>query len=545
MKRISTSTRKLPQLFATILLCGSLLASAQSAPAAPSSVTGPYRIAGVLVNAATGEPVARGVVQALDDTGHTVASSITDSDGRFTLDHLAAAKYQLSASKRGFRIQSYDEHDEFATSIVTGPDQDTTHLNFRLTPNAVVYGTVTDDNGDPVENARVMIFKRPSHPGTGERTVTVDTAITDDTGAYELSNIGTGEYFLAVVADPWYAVHDAAAAKRNSALDVVYPVTYFESTSEEQSAIPMQVTGGMRQEANFSLHAVPALRLSITVPRKADGSLARPELQQTIFGNVIASQSAGFLDAMQTGSVEMGGIAPGQYELTQGDPPHIVDLNLTASQQVDPESGSSENSLFGRVRMLSGTALPEQLTLTLERIDNGPVQGPYVADAGRGRFEFVRLPAGDYALSATAGDKAIPVVGVGAATRQYVGNTISVRDRLPEIIITVSRAETRIQGFAQKDGRGFAGAMMVLLPRNPALWRSLTRRDQTDSDGSFTFRDVAPGQYTAIAIHDGWPLDWTSPAAMARYLPAGTNVTVTANSAQVVQLSGPVTVQER
>jgi protocatechuate 3,4-dioxygenase beta subunit len=543
---VSSASRTFKRIIFAAALC--VVVAAAPAPSAQSAATntpGPYRIAGVLVNSATGEPIRRGVVQALDDSGHAVASSITDNDGRFHLDRLAAAKYQLSASRRGFIIQSYDEHDEFATSIVTGPDQDTTHLNFRLTPNAVIYGVVSDDNGDPVANARVMIFKRPRHPGTGERIVNVNTATTDDTGAYELSNIAAGEYFLAVVADPWYAVHDGTAAKRNSALDVVYPVTYFDSTSEEQSATPIDLSGGMRQEVNFSLHAVPALRLSIAVPRKPDGSLVRPELQQTIFGNVIASQSAGFLDALQTGSVEMGGIAPGQYELTQGDPPHIVDLNLTASQQVDPESGSSEGSLRGTVRMISGSGLPEQLTMTLDRIDSGPGQGQYVADAGRGSFEFVRVPPGDYALSATGAEKAIPVVAVGAGARLYAGNTITVRERMPEITVALSPAETRIQGFAKKDGKGFAGAMMVLLPRNPAQWRSLTRRDQTDSDGSFGFRDVAPGQYTVVAIEDGWPLDWTSSTVMARYLPAGTNVTVTANSGKTIQLSGPVTVQQR
>ena len=117
--------------------------------------------------------------------------------------------------------------------------------------------------------------------------------------------------------------HEGAPAKRNAALDVAYPITYFDSTTEERSATPLILAGGASQEANISLHALPALHLSIPVSRKADGSLARPELQQTIFGNAIASESAGFIDALQTGSVEMSGIAPGHYELMQGDPPRI------------------------------------------------------------------------------------------------------------------------------------------------------------------------------------------------------------------------------
>jgi hypothetical protein len=111
--------------------------------------------------------------------------------------------------------------------------------------------------------------------------------------------------------------------------------------------------------------------------------------------------------------------------------------------------------------------------------------------------------------------------------------------------VIVTGAEMRIEGFAKKNGRGAAGAMMVLLPRNTAQWKALTRRDQSDSDGSFAFRDVAPGEYTVVAIEDGWPLDWSSPRVMERYLQAGTNVAVSGNAGKLVRLSGPVVVQQR
>jgi hypothetical protein len=87
--------------------------------------------------------------------------------------------------------------------------------------------------------------------------------------------------------------------------------------------------------------------------------------------------------------------------------------------------------------------------------------------------------------------------------------------------------------------------MVVLLPKNPAVWRALTRRDQSNSDGSFALLAVAPGEYTAIAIEDGWALDWTSPDSMARYLPGGASVTVSAQSGTHIQLSSPLIVQSR
>jgi hypothetical protein len=73
----------------------------------------------------------------------------------------------------------------------------------------------------------------------------------------------------------------------------------------------------------------------------------------------------------------------------------------------------------------------------------------------------------------------------------------------------------------------------------------LFRRDQSDSDGSFSLRDVVPGQYILVAIEDGWTLDWAEPQVIARYLPAGIAVTVSDKPGKLVTLSDPVPVQIR
>jgi len=524
-------------------LCG--VAIAQAPQSAPADSSGPFRIAGVLVNAATGEPLRRATVEALrDEDSHAVASCITDNDGRFKLDHLAAMKYELSATKRGFRAAYYDQHDQYATSIVTGPDQDTTHLLFKLTPGATLRGMVTSDDGDPVAGARIMLFKKPRHPGES-RMSPGESALTDDTGAYELSNLATGGYMMAVMAEPWYAVHEGPPSRRNTALDVAYPVTYFDSTTDEASAVPIVLTGGSREEANLTLHAVPALRLNIAVPRKPDGSMAIPELQQTVFGTAISAQSMGSGDPMRTGAFEMDGVAPGHYQLTQGDPPRVVDLDLSSSQQVDPNAGSPANAVSGRLQISSGAPPPDDAIVSLERVDNNPGQNIYASVAHRGQFKFDGVPAGRWAVAVTTANQALAVIAVSAHATPYAGNIVSVREHTPELIVTLSESETDVKGFAKKDGKGVAGAMIVLLPRNPVQWRALTRRDQSDSDGSFALHNVIPGEYTLIAIADGWELDWTSPEAMARYLPGGSNVRVSESSGKLVQLSAPVAVEER
>ena len=86
--------------------------------------------------------------------------------------------------------------------------------------------------------------------------------------------------------------------------------------------------------------------------------------------------------------------------------------------------------------------------------------------------------------------------------------------------------------------------MIVLVPRQQGDVEALARRDQSDSDGSFSLNDIFPGQYTVVAIEDGWALDWLKPGALTRYLPNGTSVTVNDGSS-TVHLSGPVVVQPR
>ena len=121
----------------------------------------------------------------------------------------------MTASKRGFLTAFYDQHEGFNTAIVTGVDQDTSGLVFRLAPGAALHGVVSADGGDPVDGAKVMLFLKPHGHNPGERIKKVDETATDDTGAYEFDGLAAGEYLLAVKAEPWYAMsHTAAGGKQ-------------------------------------------------------------------------------------------------------------------------------------------------------------------------------------------------------------------------------------------------------------------------------------------------------------------------------------------
>lgn len=545
-----------------MVACLPALAQSNSTPQA-----GAYRIAGTVVNAVTGEAVRGATIAVLADAdSRRIAETQSGSDGHFSIDGLAAAKYQLTASKRGYSTADYDEHEDYSSAIVVGAGQDTGSLVFRLVPGAVLRGVVTADGGDAVQDAQVMLFKKPQGHEPGTKIAQVDTATTDDTGAYEFDNLAAGEFLLAVKAAPWYAMHSASSRQRgaadaNQALDVAYPITYFDSTTDEASASPIVLAGGSRVEADVSLHAVPALRLRMDAQRKQDGSFARPALTQYIFGSEVPATGAGveFRDAgegVRFGTLpeilhddalstsEFSGVAPGHYELTQGDPPRLVELDATSSQQVEPGVGVPAVAVSGALETANGAPYQGGAVVTLEPVDGATGAKAMVAVYNRGAFSFTGVAAGNWKVQVSTG-LSVPVLSITLSGRTHAGNVVTVADRPVTLIARVNAGATRVEGFALKSGKGQAGVMVVLVPRGGAGIPELVRRDQSDSDGSFSLRDVAPGQYTVVAIEDGWGLDWARPEVIGRYLPGGVAVTVTYTSDQVVRLSGPVAVQAR
>ena len=56
---------------------------------------------------------------------------------------------------------------------------------------------------------------------------------------------------------------------------------------------------------------------------------------------------------------------------------------------------------------------------------------------------------------------------------------------------------------------------------------------------------VIPGDYTIVAIENGWDLNWSQPGVIAHYVEHGKKITVPAGAQEPVHLSEPVEVQPR
>ncbi len=508
------------------------------AQAAPQS-SGKYSISGVVVSAATGQPLDRSdVTLQTSNRGTQIAEAATGQDGHFVFEHLAAGKYSLQASRRGYIGAAYDEHEGFSTAIVTGEGLTTDGLVFRLSPRAVIRGTVTDEAGDPVQQARVSLYRQSQRNGLGN-IVRAGMTVADDTGAYEFARLEAGNYFVAVSANPWYATRpqEKRDAEGNlipndqrSPLDVAYPVTFYADVTDSDSATPIPVKAGDQVQVNFTMHAVPAVHLSVQVPAPSGRGFAMPQLAQEIFGTTDRVQSA-VMRGGQGGdgemTVEYEGVAPGHYSLESrgGDASHAASIDATTDARIDLAQAGAMADVSGKVAMADGEKLPDRLVISLRSSDGRRNAGGEQVDAD-GSFSIHGIPPGSYEVWANAQGGPVAVTQITATGAATEGHMLKVGTQSVGINAMLAEGSANVTGFAKRDGKPAAGVMILLAPKNPGADREMFRRDQSDSDGSFSLRQAVPGEYTVVAIEDGWALDWARPEVLAHYLTKGLKVIV-------------------
>jgi len=161
-----------------------------------------------------------------------------------------------------------------------------------------------------------------------------------------------------------------------------------------------------------------------------------------------------------------------------------------------------------------------------------------------GQVEFKNVAAGNYEVLAGSQNVSYAVVKVATDGQVGSGHTLKVAPGTsPAVTLTLASGSGRVEGFAKLEGKGVAGAMVVLIPKHPEANLELFRRDQSDLDGSFSLNGVIAGTYNVVAIANGWDLDWGKAAVLAKYASRGQTVIVEGSG--TVHLAGPVEVQQK
>jgi len=532
------------------------LSPAQTAPTIPHTGSS-YRVAGTVVNKIDGHPLPRTRV-ILRDTKESdkFESLVTGDDGKFAFNAIPAGKYSLAGTKRGYITAAYDQHDQFSTAIVTGADLDTENLVLRLAPAAVISGKILDESGEAVRHASVTAYFDDHSSGVDQIRQARGTQ-TDDLGAYELPSLNPGTYFLSVDAKPWYAIHPASTPPNSGkesdpassttfdrSLDVAYPLTYYPDVTDADSAMPIPIRGGERIQVDIHLTPVPSLHLLFRVPTDKNNGFAVPQLEQPSFDGATprATDSAQFVSP---GLVEITGIPAGRYNLRlNGSGPAIQMNGLDFSkdgEEIDTTNAEALGSVKVSAQVRGEAALPERLTVGLGSSHRGPIV--WKEFDAKGEADLEQVPPGRYDVFIWGPPRPYSIAKLSAEGASASGRTLTVpAGAAASLSLIVAGGSRKIDGTAKRAGKPFAGAMVVLVPRDPEINHDLFRRDQSDLDGTFTLQNVVPGTYTVLAIENGWDLDWSQPGVIAAYVRHGHTIEVGQQGGSAMKLADPVEV---
>jgi len=517
---------------------------------------GHFRIAGTIVSVHEGHPLSRAWVSLRDvKNAQNQIFMITGDDGRFEFPNLPPGKYSLTGAKRGYISAAYDQHEQFSTAIVTGAGVDTENLTLRLVRTAVLTGHVFDESGEPVRAANVTLW-RDDHSAGISRTVSYRSDISDDLGSFEFAPLDAGTYFVSAVAKPWYAVHPPSVRQTGAAdvptavdrsLDVVYLPTYYSGATEVEDASPILIRGGDRLDLDLHLAPVPALHVILrTPPPQAGQGFQMPAL----FKRDFEGSQEGIQPEVQMAAPSVFEItaAPGKYELRlprqDGEPSQSSEVEISQdNEELDASTGQAASTITAKVEVIGETALPPQMAFALRNAQHRVVAWGAMSPARE--VTFGEVAPGRYEVLAGAASRAYSVVSMTLNGSPVSGHSFTVPTGTAlSLSLRVVGGAADVNGLAQRAGKGAAGAMIVLVPRNPEANRELFRRDQSDLDGTFTFRSVIPGPYTVIAIENGWDLDWSKPAAISRYAAHGQKIVV-GGSQSAIQLPNPIEIQSK
>jgi hypothetical protein len=546
---------------AVVLATGGCCAAlaAQAVPTAQR--IGNRTISGVVLSGANGQPL-EGADVTLRATGtlDSVADTTTDAQGRFSFTNLPDGRFQLSAVRRGYVQHAFEQHGALSTAIVTGDNLDNTGIVLTLPPLASISGAVSEDSGDAVPRAQLHLFRQsPIDPEVKQRA---GNTVADELGNFEFTHLAPGTYFLCATGVPWYRPMmqqrpAAGDSQPRSPLDLAYPLNCYPDSSDPAGAEPVSVKAGDRIQTNLIMHPVAAMRVVVQVPRPEQGKgFQMPMLRQSIFGTSDFIQNGvSFVENPRTAvasgddsgggaslTAVISGIAPGHYDFEmQGGGGSLGEPNAASARfgtidvstgdvSIDPSSLATLPAVTGKLAVAGGVSLPAAAIIVL--LSSGGEQVGFSRIQPNGSFSMPNVPPGEYGV-ALRNSQGLEVTQLRTNGAGVGGATLTVGSAPINLSVIASAAAGSVSGFVERNGKPSSGIFVVLVPADPHAARAAWRTNQSDSDGSFVFERVIPGEYTAIAIEQGWTIDWRRPEVIASYLARGEAVTVQPGSHRV------------
>jgi hypothetical protein len=306
---------------------------------------------------------------------------------------------------------------------------------------------------------------------------------------------------------------------------------FFPDSNELAGAAPFALHAGDTAIADFRLRPVPALHVLVKTPVTDPNQGTNIQVTQSLAeGREIYIPAS--VNQVAPGLMEISGVPPGRLSLVLMTPNGNVTTRRTQSVQVsnDAEIDATQSApsvvVSGILKMDDASPVPQPARVLLRNFATGQA---FTADvSAAGEFSFKNNPSeiGNYELMIIE-PRALFIRSLSSAGVKTTGRSFQITGPQDvSITINASRGTGRITGTALKNDKPASGVMIVLVPLDLRSDPALFRRDQSDSDGTFSLNVVVPGRHTLIAIDGGWDLEWANPEVLKKYLAGGESVEI-------------------
>lgn len=478
-----------------------------------------YTIAGVVLRP-NGQPAKHvRVALSLMDSQETPSTQVTGENGAFRFENRPSGKFHLTAQPSAGRMQTYGQRSfsqGFGTDVVTGPDFDTSQLVFRLIPPAAICGRVLDAEGEPAESVMVQLFV--STMLRGKRSVLyTNYSYTDDRGEYRFGGLSDGVYYVAVSGMPWYSGRSDGAGPL---AHLGFPATYYPNTREAHSAAPLVLKPGQEATADFGISVSPVSTLSVVPKGDVEVGVIVNLLTDGVGGG---SQTFVQVQAGNAGQpVQLRGVQPGRYTLrarsTGGKSPALVGKAevVVGNEDATIEIPLAQPPLItGKLKMVDGATIPDGTYIELENeVDHVHTRKTVAPD---GTFQFDTVAPGSYRPLLGSSNKRCHLTGIALNGTPAIAGMVEIAEPA-ELQLAASLTGGEIRGEVYREGHPAPGVMAILAPAkesaNPLDYHAF----ETDTDGSFEWVALPPGDYLLIVQADWLDLEYANPVALRRLL---------------------------
>lgn len=527
-----------PARFLVFVLLSAFACAAQLQPSDPAI----YSVSGTVVNTVTGQAIPYALVQI---EGMQARAVLADLNGHFRFDQLAAGQAYFVARKPGFLNER--EMNRGPRSLVPVMiNADTQPILVKLTPVAVISGRVEDENGDPVESAHVSVIafaigggRKQAQPRGG--------GVTDDNGDYRIPNLQPGSYVVFA---------GGGNPRMTAGRETGYPLAvFYPGVVDYSSAAPLRLSAGQQLSVDFTLKRQPLYTVSGSISGVPAGQTASVALTTDAPG---APALGAAMDG--SGSFHLPHVPAGRYLLT-ADAMAADGTQYSAEAPIEVTDDKTPAHL-GLAPML---AIPVVVTTDFRGNGDGSQPRPVVRlrEVERGPMASVQLRPlnGDmrqrasYDMRTNAMGERVPTLRAPPGVYQaqifangpYVvesatcGGVDLLRQPLPvtstspadPITVVLSDNGGNIRGSVRlRDAQDFATVLLY----SPSAPMDEPRLSYASDRGEFSFFNLAPGDYSLLALDQVDDLEYANPEAMSSYLARATRVTVSGGATATVAL---------